>query len=94
MAAQKVVTQSTNENLEKWSLVVVIISSYGANTVILPNMSPLPLSLALGFPLLSSPLPWVLRWEHNSRICFAASHRISVDFSAAKPQFSRVDELL
>lgn len=64
----------------------------------LRTLSPLPLSLVLillSSPLLSSPpLPWVLCWEHNSRICFAASHQISVDFSAAKLQFSRVDELL
>lgn len=45
-------------------------------------------------PPLSMPLPGVLCWEHDSRICFAASHQISVDFSATTLQFSRVDELL
>lgn len=56
------------------------------------------LSLPLPFREFSSPLlpplPLVLCWEHNSRICFAASHQISVDFSAMELQFRRVDELL
>lgn len=58
------------------------------------SRSPLPCLDFSSPPVFPSPLPWVLCWEHNSRICFAASHQISVDFSAAKLQFSRVDELL